>query len=209
MRRKLINGSGVIVLLALTIFLFSFMDGTRNPNAIQNTVKTTFQPGKPGFFVNRGTPTTCKDYLKPVILPSSGGLLRGVEMGMPKEQVKQLEHIAANKETDLKLVYDLELEDNVKTLITYDFSYDNQLNMVSIDFFAPNNLTTTCILNEYLGYFNARYGSASKNNEGYNNWVTQTSMNDKLKYQIYLKDVSLRDDSGISLQFIAEQPAIP
>ncbi len=206
MRRLISQGFGLAALVLLAVLLFSFADGTRNIQQLRNSIKPTVQPGKPGFFVVRGTPTTCKDFLKPVLQPTDGGLLRGVGFGMPLEQVQQIEQRTEHLRTDFKLVYDHGLEENVKALVTYDFNHSNQLDVVSIDYYASDNITTACILNEYLGYFSARYGMGANDADGYTVWEVENS--GYVTYKIFLKDVSVRDDAGVSLQFVAQNPAV-
>lgn len=206
------RGSGIAALIVLTVFLFSFLDnGTRNIANLRNDIKSTVQPAKHSFFVARGTPTTCKDFLKPILQPTQGGLLRGVGFGMPKEQVLQNEGDKVMQEADFKLVYDYGLEEEVKVLLTYDFNHSNQLDVVSIDYFSPDDLTTTCIMNEYVVYFNDRYGAAKKDADGYLTWEIGNVVqeNQRMAYDIFLKDISTRDDAGVSLQFVAHQAAMP
>lgn len=206
------RGIGCVLVVVIALMLFSFADGTRSLQQLKNSVKPSIAPGKPSFFVSRGTPTTCKDFLKPILQPTEGGLLRGVGFGMPQEQVLELEQRTEHLKADYKLVYDHGLEENVKALLTYDFNHNNQLDAISIDYFAADALTSTCILNEYVGYFNARYGTAQLDEEGYWVWeINDYAVNGqaKISYKIYLKDVTARDDAGVSLQFITQLPAMP
>ena len=205
---------GLLMLLVLALFSFVDRDNSHYLSSIKDLSKVSLLPAKPGFKVDRKPLSSCADMLHPIIEPDKGGLLRGVGFGMSKSLVKELEQVELLKEEDLKVVYReaiKSIEDKeVSAVLTYDFDHNKLLDVISIDYFADNALTADLIFQEYVSYFNARFGEASEDEDGYLVWeaVYNSQSGVPVSYHLYLKNISQREDAGVSLQYVMKDISV-
>ena len=202
---------GIGSLLIVVVCLLSFVDRDNSKNLAQlrGITKTTVPIGKPGFKVDRSRPlSSCADMVTPIIQMGKGGLLRGVVFGVSKSHVKDLEQAQLLQEEDLKMIYAEQMKDAegnaVDAQLTYDFDHNKALDIVSIEYFVKDELTAEVIVNEYVSYFNARLGTYTEDADGYLVWEGSYSdpYGAMVGYKLFMKNVTVRDDAGVSLQFI-------
>lgn len=199
---------GLMMIVMLGLFSFVDRDNSHYLASIKDLAKASIPPGKPGFKVDRKPISSCTDMLHPVIEPDKGELLRGVGFGMSKNHVKELEQTELLKEEDLKVVYKEAIKNSegksVSALLTYDFDHNKQLDVISVDYFADDALIASLIFQEYVSYFNARYGKATEDEDGYLVWeaIYNSPSGVPVSYDLYLKNISKREDAGVSLQFV-------
>lgn len=195
----------VALIAAGFMMLFSsFRDNDRidlvGINQLNATKHTSTQLPKPGFKIDRSKTAVHKDFLNPVIAPQKGGLLRGIYLGMTRDDVKRMEPSTLLDEQDLKLVYQISTNElGVTVQVTYDFSYEHTLNLITVDVFADREEDAALAKKAYETYFNKVFGPYQLDPSGYMNWKAQNP----LPYSVFLKEVSMPGDAGLTLQFVA------
>lgn len=192
-----------IVTIGFLILFSSFRDNDRvdrtGLDQLKKGTEASIQPEKPSFLVDRNKTVANKDYLNPVIAPHKGGLLRGINLGMERNEVKSLEQSTLIAEQDLKLVYQITPADiNMTVQVTYDFSYEGKLNLITVDVFADKDEDVALVKKAYEAYFNNVMGPYQLDTSGYMNWQIQSP----LPYSVFLKEVSMPGDAGLTLQFV-------
>lgn len=199
---------GLMVLVTLGLFSFVDRDNSHYLASLKKITQVSVPPGKPGFKVDRRPLTSCVDMLQPVIEPDKGGLLRGVGFGMSKTNVKDIEQVQPLVDEDLKVIYTEAVNNSngstISAQLTYDFDHNKLLDMISVDYFADTDHTAELIFQEYLSYFNARFGAGQEDEDGYTYWdaVYHDATGTPMGYKLYLKNISKRDDAGVSVQYI-------
>lgn len=205
---------GLLMLVVMGLFSFVDNDKSHYLASIKDLSKVSILPAKPGFKVDRKPLSSCANMLHPIIEPDKGGLLRGVGFGMSKSHVKELEQVELIKEEDLKVIYKEAVKSSenkeVSAILTYDFDHNKLLDIISIDYFATDALTADLIFQEYVSYFNARFGEAAEDEDGYLVWeaVYNSQSGVPVSYHLYLKNISKREDAGVSLQYVMKDLSV-
>ena len=194
------------LLITLFVGLSAFRDGSKMVINKQNLSAPTMAPKKPSFVFNKVEPL--HPFLVEVLLPAKGGLVRGIDFGMSREDVRKRENACEEENGDYRSRYSVacSIPEMAATAdVVYDFHTDGFMDMVTIDYYLADPYVTKAIYHDLLQYYNKQYGKQSYTDaDGYVVWETAryTADGSRQPMALYLKNVGRGDDSGIVIQFV-------
>jgi hypothetical protein len=172
----------------------------------QELTAPSMMPKKPSFALNKQEPL--HPLLVEVLLPSKGGLIRGVDFGMNRQQINLAEDACAEEIGDYRSKYSIAC--SIPELaafadVVYDFQPDGRMDMVTIDYYLQDPYLTKAIYHDLLQYYSKHYGAKYYTDaDGYAIWETERKNADGSRHAmaLYLKKMGRGDDSGITIQFV-------
>lgn len=112
-----------------------------------------------------------------VILKSEDGQLRGIEIGLNIEAVKNNEDQKFLKEQMPDyLHYDYEINMGNTYTVTYDFSEKNELYEIEVAVFLDVIEDADILFKSFSDHFNRKYSIGRKEADGYLTWRTKSSI---------------------------------
>lgn len=203
---KMYRIAKTVFLLGLIVTFSAFVDVSAPAINRHELTAPSMMPKKPTFALDKQTPL--HPILQEVLLPTKGGLVRGVDFGMTRDQINLLENGCGESAGDYRSRYSIAC--SIPDLaafadVVYDFQPDGSMDMVTIDYYLKDAYLTKAIYHDLLLYFGKQYGQKLYTDaDGYSVWELQRSTVDGSKHQmaLYVKKVGRGEDSGVSIQFV-------
>ena len=195
-----------LFLLGMIITFSAFIDVKAPAINRQELTAPSMMPKKPTFAMNKQEPL--HPLLVEVLLPSKGGLVRGMDFGMTKDQINALEEACGESAGDFRSRFSIACsipELSAFADVIYDFQPDGKMDMVTIDYYLNDPYLTKAIYHDLLQYYGKRYGAKYYTDaDGYVVWETERNATDGERHNmaLYLGTVGRGADSGISIQFV-------
>ncbi|CAN5278654.1 hypothetical protein BH09BAC1_BH09BAC1_01680 [soil metagenome] len=205
----MMNTLKTIFLLGIIAMFCAFIDVSGPIINRQELTTPTVQLKKPSFVLNK--PEPMHPLLAEVLLPAKGGLIRGTDFGMTRQNIAVIENACATEDADYRTRYSIACsipEMAAFADVVYDFQPDGQMDMVTIDYFLQDPYLTKAIYHDLLQYYIKQFGQKYYTDaDGYVTWETERQARDGDRHTmyIYLKKMGKGEDSGISIQFVKNQ----
>lgn len=198
--------SQTIFLLALVICFSAFIDNKAPAINRQDLTAPSMMPKKPSFALNKQEPL--HPLLTEVLLPSKGGLIRGIDFGMTKLQIKSLEEACEEEAGDFRSKYSIACsipEMSAFADVVYDFQPNGKMDMITIDYYLQDAYIAKAIFHDLMKYYTQQFGQKYyTDTDGYVIWETKRNTTDGTPQDlaVYLKKIGRGEDSGVSIQFV-------
>lgn len=198
--------SQTIFLLGIVICFSAFIDNKAPAINRQELTAPSMMPKKPSFALNKQEPL--HPLLTEVLLPGKGGLIRGVDFGMTKLQINQLEDACEEAAGDFRSKYSIACsipEMAAFADVVYDFQANGQMDMITIDYYLQDAYIAKAIYHDLLKYYSSQFGQKYYTDiDGYVIWEAKRNTIDGKPQDltVYLKKIGRGEDSGVSLQFV-------
>ncbi len=195
-----------VFLLGLIISFSAFIDVEAPAINRQELTSPSMMPKKPSFALNKQEPL--HPLLMEVLLPGKGGLIRGVDFGMTREQINTMEDACEEDAGDYRSRYSIAC--SIPELaafadVVYDFQPNGKMDMVTIDYYLGDSYIAKAIFHDLLTFYAKKFGEKYYTDiDGYVTWETERRTIDgsHQNLSVYLKKIGRGEDSGISIQFV-------
>jgi hypothetical protein len=150
-------------------------------------------------------------YFKNFMPGNEDAVLRNIGFNVSPEEIKKMETSKLYEETPDHLFYEYSFPTDSTPFseyanIQYFFNEENQLDIITADIYMSDSLQENKLRNNLTDYFNHRYGSASKEDNGEEVWngkYKDKNTNSTYKYTVDIKDLE-DNDYGVSIEYVRE-----
>ncbi len=194
-----------LILLVLIISFSAFVDVSGPALNRHELTAPSMMPKKPSFAL--GKQNNLHPILTEVLLPAKGGLVRGVDFGMTRQQIDIAENACAQALGDFRAKYSIAC--SIPELaafadVVYDFQPDGRMDMITIDYYLQDPYLAKAVYHDLMQYYSKNYGTKHyMDADGYIVWETERNTGEgRHGLALYLKKIGRGADSGVSIQFV-------
>lgn len=195
----------IIHLIFLGAFLFACTSETTN--STDETTDTATTEDVVVEDTNDERSTTNNALYNDLMLPTTGGVFRGIHFDMTRSQVYDIETSRSTidvykDETDEELVVTTDMGKEILNFGDITYRFDEQgLYAIKVETYATTLEVATEVFDMIVEEYNSRYGEATIAEDGYSEW-TATDSETGYDYAIAVKNIDDIDDSfGMYMYF--------